>query len=176
MTLIASESISVVARKVRSARAARPSADRHTIVRLVAEALTDNQRWDLVLAAIEVDVVAFDRGRVRTIERASVVSRGEVRSANPDFVQRAISEVSAIRELAESAARDMTVALTQELLNSSVRLGDGTEVLIGDATPDQRGARIEMLEAHAQGGLDTLTFEIALLNKQGRQTLREVSA
>lgn len=176
---ILAETPPFIARKVASTRKTRPDADARSVAEAVVNALNEGQRWELAVSAVEVDVIAFDRALVRTIERASVVrtrSQRPPRVIDPTLVQAAIADASAVRELAERAARDMTIALTADLLNSSVRLGDGTEVLIGDATPEQRTTRINMLEGHAQGGLDTLTFEIALLNLQGRGTLRQAKA
>lgn len=138
--------------------------------------LNEGQRWTLAVAAVAANITAYDRAYVRGVEKAAV-RRRTPRRPDAATLELVRAEVSEVRKLAEQAATEIVVNLTAELLDAPVRLGDGTEVLIGDATLEQHQARVDMLDRHAQGAADSLARAIALLNllkSSGRARLRDV--
>jgi hypothetical protein len=94
---------------------------------------------------------------------------------------RAIEErmVNRVTELLDEYATDLRMEWTAELLESDFALGDGTHVTWGDATIDQHQKRVDMLQATAQGTLETAARHqraIIDLESAGAETLRELAA
>lgn len=190
---ILAESPAYIARRITAIRRDRPNTSAHAVAVAVVESLNEGQRWARAVASVEVDVLAHDRGKVREIERASIrrqpreviatfdlgeIPRRPSRARDPLLIERAIADTAPLRSLAERMSTAMDIVLTSALLDSDVKLGDGRIVATGDATVEDRQTRIAMLEPRAQGQLETLAFELALLRMQvanGNATIRELA-
>jgi len=189
---ILAESPAYLSKRVARVRKSNPDTPARKLAETVVGELNEGQRWALAVAAVEVDVTVFDRAQVRKVEKASTYRRATPaprdmptrrpsteRTPDPAALAALRVEISELRALAEREALSQIVELSPALLNSPVKLGDGAEVLIGDATVEEHAARIAMLEGHTQGNMDTLVRAIAWLNllrDSGKSTLREVAS
>ncbi len=154
-----------------------PEADRDALAEQIVDDLNAGQVRALAIKQVGGEIETHARSQVRAIEKASIrrprikrdplVMRAEV--------QAALSEV---RVLAERRAIGMVIELSSQLLDAPISLGNGVEVLTGDATADELAMRAEMLEGKAIGSIDSLAFVAALQNllaRSGKPTLRDVT-
>lgn len=129
--------------------------------------------------AVEI-IVAERRDMVRTVERRATVrplKRPPRKSdQSPPDRQRDIKEAADRRERLRLLHEDpdefdvrygitaalrkfkesVVLELTEDLLHSAFKLGDGTETTWGSATVEEHEQRVELLMGNVQGNIDTI--------------------